>query len=316
MAGEAGAALRRRIYATLLQCMAPESRFQTMAKVVQQVVQRFAEGDLPLEAPATDVLADALHVLGSPDLYVGAAGGLGDAVEDAETVAQVHGDGEDRARVGETRRGCKISGHVSAPRSQAAGHVKARLVEGMMRRHLQEAVVPVLSALKSRLEAARHPASADVTACVASLVRNRRAMPAPAPPGGVCSAAEAQKLTACRVPPRSKANPAEVISDTQLLAEVQFCLKKKAGNQTKKVPAGRAAEGRAEKGAARGQEEPRTPAPTKRRAERRVPAGTSPDTPLASQVLREAAEGTVRSPGSSDGTPFTMPKSRKLRRRR
>ena len=60
-------ALRR----TLLKRMAPEHKFATAARLCSEVLSGFADGALSLGA-APEVLRDALHILASKDVKVGA----------------------------------------------------------------------------------------------------------------------------------------------------------------------------------------------------------------------------------------------------
>ena len=118
MAGPAPEARRRRrqLYGVLLSCMAPENKFQVAAKVVQQVLSRVAEGDLAVDAASEEVVGDCLFVLGCPEARAAPApGGAADrAVDDADPVSL----------------------------TQAAGHVKGRLVDEMLKRHVRDTVSP------------------------------------------------------------------------------------------------------------------------------------------------------------------------------
>lgn len=51
--------------------MAPEHKFETAAKLCKEVIGGFCEGQLALEE-ASEVLRDALHILGSPHIKVSA----------------------------------------------------------------------------------------------------------------------------------------------------------------------------------------------------------------------------------------------------
>ena len=52
------------------------------------------------------------------------------------------------------------------------GAAKGRLVSAMMKKHLCEAVVPVIIELKRGLEAARHALLGDLMACIAALLKD------------------------------------------------------------------------------------------------------------------------------------------------
>lgn len=57
------------IYAALLEPMAPEHKFNTAAKLCSSVLAGVVDGLLPL-AECSEVLRDALHVLGCKDIKV------------------------------------------------------------------------------------------------------------------------------------------------------------------------------------------------------------------------------------------------------
>ena len=52
------------------------------------------------------------------------------------------------------------------------GAAKGRLVSAMMKKHLCEAVVPVLIELKRLLEARRHVLLGDLMACIAAMLKD------------------------------------------------------------------------------------------------------------------------------------------------
>lgn len=63
------------------------------------------------------------------------------------------------------------------------GAIKRGLVSGMMKKHLVEAVVPVLIELKRQLEAQHHPLLRELRECFCSLLKVSSPWPAGSTPG-------------------------------------------------------------------------------------------------------------------------------------
>jgi condensin-2 complex subunit D3 len=132
--------------------MAPEHKFATAARLCQEVLGGAADGGLPLSDPGcAEVVGDALRVLASKDIKVAAARGGGGA---SGGVPDPDADGDAAAA--------------------AVGAARGRLVSQMMKKHLAEAVVPVLIELKRGMEAARHPLLGDLMAAAAAMLRDHK----------------------------------------------------------------------------------------------------------------------------------------------
>jgi condensin-2 complex subunit D3 len=128
--------------------MAPEHKFATSARLCQEVLGAAADGALPL-SECSEVIGDALRVLSCKGIKV------------AATRAPKDNDFD-----------------TSDPQADAqaiAGAAKGRLVSQMMKKHLVEAVVPVIIELKRMMEASRHPLLADLMAAAAAMLKDHKA---------------------------------------------------------------------------------------------------------------------------------------------
>ena len=71
-----------------------------------------------------------------------------------------------------TSRAAADDDEPSAAAAAAVGAAKGRLVSAMMKKHLCEAVVPVLIELKRLLERRRHALLGDLMVCIAAMLRD------------------------------------------------------------------------------------------------------------------------------------------------
>ena len=126
--------------------MAPEHKFATSARLCQEVLSGAADGALPL-SECSEVIGDALRVLSSNAIKVAASRAVHDADADAD---------------------------ASADAASIAGAAKWRLVSQMMKKHLVEAVVPVIIELKRIMEASRHPLLGSLMTAAAAMLKDHK----------------------------------------------------------------------------------------------------------------------------------------------
>jgi len=127
--------------------MAPEHKFATSARLCQDILGAAADGALPL-SECSEVIGDALRVLSCKGIKV------------AATRATKDNDFD--------------STDPQADAQAIAGAAKGRLVSQMMKKHLVEAVVPVIIELKRMMEASRHPLLAELMAAAAALLKDHK----------------------------------------------------------------------------------------------------------------------------------------------
>jgi len=127
--------------------MAPEHKFATSARLCQEVLGAAADGALPL-SECSEVIGDALRVLSCKGIKVAAT------------------------RV--TKDNDFDSTDPQADAQAIAGAAKGRLVSQMMKKHLVEAVIPVIIELKRMMEASRHPLLAELMAAAAALLKDHK----------------------------------------------------------------------------------------------------------------------------------------------
>ena len=196
----------RALCRTLLKRMAPEHKFATAARLCSEVLSGFADGALSLGG-APEVLRDALHILASKDVKVGAR--LGHALlEPPASPSPLRGAFLLPAQclpgpitiiwavpgalapfmIGATHRSPSISAHglqVTASKGGAdedeaatagsmAHAAKGKLVSSMMKKYLAEAMVPMLLELKRALEVARHPLLGQLLATLRALLKEHK----------------------------------------------------------------------------------------------------------------------------------------------
>lgn len=186
----------------------------------------------------------------------------------------------------------------AATGGEAMGVLKRGLVSGMMKKHLVEAVVPVLVELKRQLEAAHHPLMSALRATFCALLKDYKA--------------EVEDI---------------LVGDRQLAKEILYDLKEaeqraKEAEQAAAAPAAAQAEARpgvsTPAGAAplaAGMKTPAPPSAARLSAQRRIaaaggaeplPSGATAATPLAATVLRATAVR-IGSGGAPQRTPFAPP---------
>eukprot|EP00873_Tetraselmis_striata_P004786 jgi/Tetstr1/425050/TSEL_015515.t1 len=227
----------------LLSHMQPEHKFATATKLCHEVLAAVTEGSIALEEGEA-VLADALAILAFKEIKVSAPRAPD---EDA-------GAAEEGAAAG----------------GEAMGVLKRGLVSGMMKKHLVEAVVPVLVELKRQLEAAHHPLMSALRATFCALLKDYKA--------------EVEDI---------------LVGDRQLAKEILYDLKEaeqraKEAEQAAAAPAAAQAEARpGRRIAAAGGAEP-------------LPSGATAATPLAATVLRATAVR-IGSGVAPHRTPFAPP---------
>jgi len=125
--------------------MAPEHKFATAARLCQEILGGAADGALPL-SECSDVIGDALRILASKDIKVAASAKASpdDAMDEIDTAA-------------------------------AMGAAKGRLVSQMMKKHLAEAVIPVIIELKRGMEEVRHPLLGGLMTAAAAMLSEHKA---------------------------------------------------------------------------------------------------------------------------------------------
>ena len=237
--------------------MAPEHKFATSARLCQEVLGAAADGALPL-SECSEVIGDALRVLSCKAI-----------------------------KVASTRISKDADLDPSDPQADAqaiAGAAKGRLVSQMMKKHLVEAVVPVIIELKRMMEALRNPLVADLMAAAAAMLKDHKT--------------EIEDILA---------------ADRQLAKEILYDIK-----QAEAAEAARAAEEKemAKNGAASGPSARQVPAAKTPGADTRLaktPHTTNPHATIQAEVLtgNETATGTALSPASQQRhTPRSAPQSR------
>jgi hypothetical protein len=264
--------------------MAPEHKFATSARLCQEILGATADGALPLSECA-EVIGDALRVLSCKTIKVAVTRFSKDADLD--------------------------SSDPQADAQALAGAAKGRLVSQMMKKHLVEAVVPVIIELKRMMEASRHPLLADLMAAAAAMLKDHKS--------------EIEDILA---------------ADRQLAKEILYDIKQaeaaeaaraaeekeiaalSSGAATAAKPSAAAAVVPAKTPGTRGLPDAKTPHTVKnlttgpptgmarqtpRSNTSTRPPGTSGHTPIAAQVLGQATTSTAHGtgPGSSDPTTKT-----------
>lgn len=126
--------------------MAPEHKFATSARLCQEVLSGAADGALPL-SECSEVIGDALRVLSSSAIKVAASRAARDVDADAD---------------------------ASTDAASIVGAAKGRLVSQMMKKHLVEAVVPVIIELKRIMEASKHPLLGSLMAAAAAMLKDHK----------------------------------------------------------------------------------------------------------------------------------------------
>lgn len=241
----------------MLRRMSPEHKFATAARLCQEILGGAADGALPL-SECSEVVRDALRVLASKNIKVSVRGGTGDADIDA-------GESDPAA---------------------AMGAAKGKLVSQMMKKHLAEAVVPVVIELKQAMEQSRHPLLGDLMAAAAAMLKDHKSEIEN------ILAADRQLAKEILYDIR-QAEAAEAARAAEAAAEAAEARRQRAMAATAKTPAaGRAP---SSNGAAPWSSGGRRPRSTPR------PAGTNGSTPMAAEVLRTASKTNLPSGGSRLG---------------
>ena len=150
LAGDAHAPQRMLLYTAMLRHMTPEHKLELAFKLAQEVLAAVAEGELPLPA-AEPLVRDALAVLSSKEIKVGAADALPDD-EDADGAAAA-ADGDAAGAAG------GAGGAAAAVAAAAKGMVLATIA----RKNVVESIVPIAMELKRFFEKQRSPLQRDLT---------------------------------------------------------------------------------------------------------------------------------------------------------
>ncbi|CAD7705077.1 unnamed protein product [Ostreobium quekettii] len=138
---------RDTIYATLLRHMRPEHKFATAAKLCKEVLAGVADKVLLLD-DVEEVLGDAMRILASKEIKV-----------------KVNASGSEDE---------DLDGPEAGSQGSLSQKARGKAVSELMRRHLLEAVVPVMIALKCVLNSRQHPLIADFMLCLRSMLSDHK----------------------------------------------------------------------------------------------------------------------------------------------
>eukprot|EP00752_Nemacystus_decipiens_P008134 g7274.t1 len=180
LGGDSPAQIRKRmaVYSTMLDHMSDEHKITVTAKLAQEVLSAAIDGGLPLASSsaasskssalgsgekksaslegrkkASAVVKDALTIMASPGIRVGAGRG-------------------GSASTGDVDDGAEDMGQQSGPGGLAAA--KRNLLSKVALKHLMEKVVPVLTALKHVLERAHSPLLREMMFYLGELFRSHK----------------------------------------------------------------------------------------------------------------------------------------------
>ncbi|XP_027417991.1 condensin-2 complex subunit D3 isoform X5 [Bos indicus x Bos taurus] len=124
---------RMRIYKFLLEHFTDEQRFNITSRIFENVLACFADGDLPLDMEASELLSDTFEVLSSKEIRL-----------------QVLRARADRDQLGEEEE--------LAPARAALQESQKKLLSQVQKRNLIEMIIPIIASLKSALEKNKIPA--------------------------------------------------------------------------------------------------------------------------------------------------------------
>ena len=141
---------RRTVYAAMLASMGAEGKLRVTARIGREVLAAALEGSVRIDAtlggtatPSSQLLLDAFDVLCCEDIKVKVGASISAGAEyDADAASQLN---EDDAAAG------------AKPVQAAIASARTRLLSRMNRKAVLEHVVPVLIALKQKLEASNSP---------------------------------------------------------------------------------------------------------------------------------------------------------------
>ncbi|XP_043338941.1 condensin-2 complex subunit D3 isoform X1 [Cervus canadensis] len=124
---------RMRIYKFLLEHFTDEQRFNITSRIFENVLACFADGDLPLDMEASELLSDTFEVLSSKEIRLQALRARADKEQlgEEEELAQA------RAALQESQK---------------------KLLSQVQKRNLIEMIIPIITSLKSALEKNKIPA--------------------------------------------------------------------------------------------------------------------------------------------------------------
>ncbi|KAF4009542.1 hypothetical protein G4228_000408 [Cervus hanglu yarkandensis] len=124
---------RMRIYKFLLEHFTDEQRFNITSRIFENVLACFADGDLPLDMEASELLSDTFEVLSSKEIRLQALRARADKEQlgEEEELAQA------RAALQESQK---------------------KLLSQAQKRNLIEMIIPIITSLKSALEKNKIPA--------------------------------------------------------------------------------------------------------------------------------------------------------------
>ncbi|XP_006068546.2 condensin-2 complex subunit D3 isoform X1 [Bubalus bubalis] len=124
---------RMRIYKFLLEHFTDEQRFNITSRIFENVLACFADGDLPLDMEASELLSDTFEVLSSKEIRLQALRARAD-----------------RDQLGEEEE--------LAPARAALQESQKKLLSQVQKRNLIEMIIPIITSLKSALEKNKIPA--------------------------------------------------------------------------------------------------------------------------------------------------------------
>lgn len=124
---------RMRIYKFLLEHFTDEQRFNITVRIFESILACFADGDLPLDMEASELLSDTFEVLSSKEIRL-----------------QALRPRADREQLGEEEE--------LAPVRAALQESQKKLLSQVQKRNLIEMIIPIITSLKSALEKNKIPA--------------------------------------------------------------------------------------------------------------------------------------------------------------
>lgn len=143
---------RRTVYAAMLASMGAEGKLRVTARIGREVLAAALEGSVHIDSalggtatPSSQLLLDAFDVLCCEDIKVKVGVSSAGAEFDAEAASQLAEDDAAAAAAG------------GKPMQAAIASARTRLLSRMNRKAVLEHVVPVLIALKQKLEASNSP---------------------------------------------------------------------------------------------------------------------------------------------------------------
>ncbi|GAX77789.1 hypothetical protein CEUSTIGMA_g5232.t1 [Chlamydomonas eustigma] len=145
-------AKRDHVYQTLLKRMAQEHKLHLQFNLVSEVLGKISEGSMPIDE-CEEVTGDILRLLASKEMRA----------SQSKIVAS-EDDGAPGEGVGSGGGG-----------GEALSLAKGKLLGALMKKHLVDAVVPIMLEMRSMMQACKHPLLGQLMVTLACLLRDHKA---------------------------------------------------------------------------------------------------------------------------------------------